>query len=225
MNESSRSWRVCVHVVFMWTHVQYETLRPRRLAVTNHRFVSCITQHVTCDLFSISFSFRLQLLNIVHVGVVHDLWSNPIGNNSSDSCPVNMVARTTHTRSALQIDSTGHSYQTHNLGRPRWHSLYVGLHRPAAGKKCFFHMPCSLNDRNNLILRLLQLLMVCYGVLHKDRSNKPLLADCTPHGTFCRVEWPVHNSVWIFRGPESRVLLAHELFEVEMGVITKSQVV
>jgi hypothetical protein len=29
MNESRLSWAVCVHVVFIWTHVQYENLRPR----------------------------------------------------------------------------------------------------------------------------------------------------------------------------------------------------
>jgi len=46
----------------------------------------------------------------------------------------------------------------------------------------------SLNDWNDLILQLLQVLLVCYGALHKYWSNKPLLADCKPHGAFCKVE-------------------------------------
>jgi hypothetical protein len=33
-------------------------------------------------------------------------------------------------------------------------------------------MPCSLN---NTILQLLQALLVCYGALHKDQSDKHLL--------------------------------------------------
>jgi hypothetical protein len=40
----------------------------------------------------------------------------------------------------------------------------------------------------NDILQLLQVLLICYGALHKDQSNKPLLDDGTPHGEFCEVE-------------------------------------
>jgi hypothetical protein len=42
-----------------------------------------------------------------------------------------------------------------------------------------------------------------------------LLADCTPHGAFCRMEWnDVFTTVRIFRGPEPCVLLVHESIEV-----------
>jgi hypothetical protein len=40
-------------------------------------------------------------------------------NNPTDSCPVNMVARTTNTQSSLIIDSTRHTYLAHHAGRPR----------------------------------------------------------------------------------------------------------
>jgi hypothetical protein len=83
-------------------------------------------------------------------------------------------------------------------------------------KKCCVHMPCSWND---IILQLLQVLLACYGACHKDRSNKPLLADRTPQGTFCRMEWCLHDHVWIFRGLEPRVLLVHEPTEVKKGFI------
>jgi len=33
MNLSSLLWRICARVVFMWTHVQYDVLRPLFLAV------------------------------------------------------------------------------------------------------------------------------------------------------------------------------------------------
>jgi len=62
-------------------------------------------------------------------------------------------------------------------------------------EKCCVHMPCSLNDQNDVILQLLQVLLVCYGAIYKNWSNKPLLADCTLHGTFCRMEWHLHDSV------------------------------
>jgi len=66
---------------------------------------------------------------------IHDLSSSLTGNNRTDSCPVNIAARTTHTQSALEIDSTGHVYQTHHAGRPRQHALYGGAHHPT-GKMC-----------------------------------------------------------------------------------------
>jgi len=87
-----------------------------------------------------------------------------------------MVAKTTHIRSALEI------YFTYQSGR---HLLYVGVHHSAEKKKCCVHMPCY---RNDLILQLLQVPLVCYAVPDKDRSNKPLLVDCTAHRAFCTME-------------------------------------
>lgn len=136
----------------------------------------------------------------------HDLWSSPKGNNRRDSGPVNMVARTSHTRSTLEIGSTGHGCQTHHAGRRRWHPLYVDMHHSAGKTLC----PRALNDRNCLILQLLQIPLACYDAIHRDRFSKPLLSDYTSHGIFCRMERRLRNSVWIFIGPEPRVLLVHE---------------
>jgi len=55
-------------------------------------------------------------------------------------------------------------------------------------EKCCVHNPHSLNDWNYFILQLLQVLLVCHGVLHKDQSSKLLLPDCKVHDAFCRME-------------------------------------
>jgi len=65
---------------------------------------------------------------------------------------------------------------------------------------------CMLCYQNDLILQLLQILLVCYGSLHKHQSYKPLLADCTSHEDYVM---KVSTTVWLFRGPESHVLV-HE---------------
>jgi hypothetical protein len=130
------------------------------------------------------------------------------------------MARTTCTQSALEIDSSEHNYQTHAGCQGDIRCIWACT--ILLEKRCV-HMPCSLNDRNYLILQLLQVPLASYDDVHKDQSSKPLLADCTPHGTFCRMKWCLHESVWIFRGPEPCVLLVHEPIEVEMGYITKPQ--
>jgi hypothetical protein len=84
----------------------------------NHKAVNCFMQHITCDLFSNSFNLCLQLLNSVWVGGAYDLWGISKGNNCKDSYPVNMAAKTTHIRSTLEIDSTGHSYQNPSCRTP-----------------------------------------------------------------------------------------------------------
>jgi hypothetical protein len=35
----------------------------------------------------------------------------------------------------------------------------------------YVHMPCSLNVRDYLVLQLLQVQLVCYGVIHKDQYS------------------------------------------------------
>jgi len=40
----------------------------------NHKVVSSVMQHVTCDLFRNSFNLHLQLLNSVWVGVVYTVF-------------------------------------------------------------------------------------------------------------------------------------------------------
>jgi len=126
-------------VVFMWTHVQFQILRPRGLAVSEPQVVNCVTLHVTCDLFSNSFNSHLQLLKSAGVGAVQTRsLRRPKRNSRRDSCPVNIVAGTTHVRSPLEIESTGHGYQTHHAACPRRHSLYVSVHHPV--EKCWVHI-------------------------------------------------------------------------------------
>jgi hypothetical protein len=42
-------------------------------------------------------------------------------------------------------------------------------------EESWVHMPCILNDQNDLIWQLLQVPQVCYDALHKDTSSNPLL--------------------------------------------------
>jgi hypothetical protein len=89
----------------------------------------------------------------------HSLWGSPRGNNHSDLCLVNMVARTTHTWSTLEIDSTGHCYQTHHAGWPRLHSLYVGMYHPASLTQATLLCMCAdlcLPTTSFLLLQLIQ---------------------------------------------------------------------
>jgi hypothetical protein len=74
MKKSSPSWKVCVHVVFMVTHIQYKVLWPHRLTVKGPQ--SCRLCKVTChgDLFSNSFNLCLQILNSVQIGAVHTIF-------------------------------------------------------------------------------------------------------------------------------------------------------
>jgi hypothetical protein len=90
-----------------------------------------------------------------------------------DSCPVNMVARTTQIGSALEVNPEGHGCQKYHARTSKITFLCVRVHPPAA--KCV-HIPCSLNNQNGLILQLLQIPMVCFGALYIDWSM-PLLAD------------------------------------------------
>jgi hypothetical protein len=55
-------------------------------------------------------------------------------------------------------------------------------------EKYCIHMPCSVKDQNDLILQFLQVPLVSCGALHKDWSNNSLLAKCTSHIAFFRME-------------------------------------
>jgi hypothetical protein len=193
----------------MWTRVRYNTLRSLLPSVNE---THCVIHRVTCDLFSSSFNFRLKFLISAGWCCTHDVWGRSKGSNHKDSCPVNMVARTTYNSSALKIDSTGHGYQTHHAGRPRRSSLYVSVLHPAG--KMLTSLVQLPEWPERVHFQLLQVPMICYGDLHKDRFSRPLLADCSPHGAFCRIKWRLHNSVCIFRGPESHMLLLHEPIDV-----------
>jgi len=67
--------------------------------------------------------------------VTHYLRSSPIGNICRESCPVNVVVRTTHNWNPLKINSKGHSYQSHHAGRRRIHFAVFG-HPPSCRKMC-----------------------------------------------------------------------------------------
>jgi hypothetical protein len=100
--------------------------------IQENKSVNCVMQHVTSDLFSNSFSFCLQLLNSAGWCSAHGLWGSPKGNNHWDSRLVNMMPKTTHTQSALEINLTGHSCQTYHTRHP----LYMGIHHPAGKMLC-----------------------------------------------------------------------------------------
>jgi len=68
----------------------------------------------------------------------HDLRRSLRGNTVRDSCPVNMVARTTHKRSALEIDSKEHGYRTYwqniqDIIRSMWpYNMFIEMLCPRA---------------------------------------------------------------------------------------------
>jgi len=131
-------------------------------------------QHVT-------WSLRQQFQFLLSTSEQCASWcGTPDLNNLKDSCPVNTVARIT-----LKIELIGHGYRIHHAGCPTHiHCMWVCTILLA---ECV-HMICSLNDQSDLILQELQVPLICYDVLHKDQYNKSLLADCTPHVAFCRME-------------------------------------
>jgi len=59
MNQSPLSWRVCVHMVFMWMHVQYKIPQPCELAV--NKPWSCQLCYTTCHLWSLQQQFQFPL--------------------------------------------------------------------------------------------------------------------------------------------------------------------
>jgi len=189
----------------------------------NHIVVSWVTQHVICDYFSNSFNFLLQLLNSVLVGVVYMIFEVDLKEVIAGTYVQKCVARTCHTRSTLEIcqfDRTQLPNTSHKMSKMVFGMWLCTI----LLDKCSAHMPSSLNDQNDLILQLLQVLLVCYGALHRDWSSKPMLANCIPHGAFS--EWSdISTIVWIFRGSEPDVLLVHECIEVEIGYLTNQQAV
>jgi hypothetical protein len=69
---------------------------------TNHKVVNCVTQHGTC-------ASPEQCAGSCGT---YDLWGSPKGNKSKDSSPVNVTARSTHSRNGLEIDSVGYGSTT-----------------------------------------------------------------------------------------------------------------
>jgi len=67
-------------------------------------------------------------------------------------------------------------------------------------EKCFVHMSCSLNT---LILQLLQVPLVRYVALFKDRSYKPLLVE---HDTAHLARWN-DISTTLYRCTEAQSLV------------------
>jgi len=129
------------------------------------------------------------------------LWVSPKGNNHKVSCPVNMVARPP-TPEALwkpiwQDMATEHKTTFAVRGRaPSCCKNMSTCRAPLMTRVASFFSCC----------RYLWFLMMPST---KMGPISPSLADCTPQAAFCKMEWHLHNSVWIFRGPELRVLLVH----------------
>jgi len=70
------------------------------------RTTSCQLCH-TCRLWSLQQLLPFPLATYEQCASwcgTHDIWGNPERNNHRYSCPVNRVARTIHTRSALEMD-------------------------------------------------------------------------------------------------------------------------
>jgi hypothetical protein len=143
----------------------------------------------TCDLFRISFNFHLWYLNSVWVGMVHNVWSDPKLNNLKDLCPVNIMARTTHTESALEIDSTWHSYETCHAECSRWiHCMWACS---ILLEQCCIHISCCLNDQNELILQLLQVSLVV-----TVPSTVDPISPCWLHATLHFAGWSDNSMTW-----------------------------
>jgi len=80
----------------------------------------------------------------------------------------------------------------HHAGHPRQHSLYVGVHHPNGKIVSTCHTPwmtripsfCSFCRHHQFVM----VLSTKIGLL-----SPRLLADCTPHGEFFRMEWCLHD--------------------------------
>jgi len=137
----------------------------------NHKVVNCTTQYVMISSETDSVSAQNSWTVCGLVWHTQDIWGSSKGINHRESCLVNMVARTTHTWSTLETNSTGYGYHD-NI-------QCMGV-RTNLLEKCCVHMHCYQND---LILQMLQ-----YHWFVTVPSNKPLLADCTLQSAFWRME-------------------------------------
>jgi hypothetical protein len=79
---------------------------------------------------------------------------------------------------------------------------------------------CKTSYRNDVVL---QLLLVPVFLVPSTTIGpiKHLIVNLKQHGAYHRMEWHLPDSMWVSRGPESRVLLVHEPIEVEMDFIAK----
>jgi len=128
----------------------------------------------------------------------HDLWGSPTGNNHRNSCPVNMVARTTHTRSALQIDSTEHGYET--LWRMSWTTYAVCGCAPSCWTNVVFTCPAPWMNGVSSFGSCCRYPWFVQAPSTGIGSVNPclLIAHITVHFA----GWNnVSTAVWIFRGP------------------------
>jgi hypothetical protein len=169
------------------------------------------------------FNFRLQLLTVWLFFCANDIWGRAKGNYHRDSSPVNMVARTTHTGRALEIDSTEHSYRTLSIGRSRQNLLYVDADQQRETILCAYGLLLELLQRPEwLHCAVAAGVVSCYAALHKDSR---LLTDCTTHGCLCRKKLSLHDeTLRILRGPEIRVVLVHGPKEGKTSSVIKKHV-
>jgi hypothetical protein len=148
MKAHSHGEFVCL-CFFMWTHVQYEILRPSGLTVNEPQICQLI--HATCHLWSLQNIF--SLLNILRVGAVYTIFQVA----SQETIALIHVRWTLRPgpptpkvlwKSIRQVTSTKHIMQDvqDNMRCMGARTILLG--------KCV-HMPCFLNDRNDLILQLL----------------------------------------------------------------------
>jgi len=165
MNESSLSWSVCAHVVFLWVQVQYDIPWPHGLHI-NEPHNWRVTQCVTCYLFSNNFNFYFQLLNSVQVGAA---------DTNSEVAP-------------KEINAGIHVWWTWWPGPPTNEALWKSTQQDTATKhirqdalleKCCVYMPCSLNDWNVCML-------TCAFPSHLSschRQYQKFIQTFTPHSS------------------------------------------
>jgi hypothetical protein len=151
MNESWHGELLC-----MWSSSeQMFNMRSSNLMDLLHMKHKVVNCHITCHLWSLrnSFIFQLQLLNSVWVGVVHTIF---------EVASIEIITRIhvhyengvlDHTWSALEISSTGQSYQ--HIMQNIHDDICCMWACTILLEKCV-HMTCCLNDWNNLIMQLLQ---------------------------------------------------------------------
>jgi len=186
-------WSSCEKIFNMRTFNLMDSL------LMNQNTVNCVTQHVTCDLFSNSFNLHLQLPNSMQVGVEGMIFE------TDPSKTFTGIIWWPHT-SKMLWKSTEQDMATKHIMQDIQDSIHCMGACTILLEKCCVHMPCYWND---LILQLLQVPLVHYDALHKDWFISPCLL-IAHLSAFCRMYWHLNNSAWIIRGPVSCVLFVHD---------------
>jgi hypothetical protein len=127
--------------------------------LTNHKFVSCVTQHAPV-ISSSAASISAPKEIIVGIRVWWTWWPRP---------PTPEVLY----KSIRQDTATKHIMWDAEDDIRCLSECTILL------EKCCVHMPCSLNEQNDFILQVLQIPLDCYGALHEVQ----IALACWMHST------------------------------------------